>query len=468
MGNQGMTNWKFSLFLVIALTLVAGLFADTALARNGDGTIVLDVGGTDATDGSFDTLPTGAQLVPADPGDPATSPPEPAIPQVLKANSAGLGLRFTYTADDLQDGPINMNGGKVRIAVDATWKVKVDNIRSVAEIEGDPEYLYLVGARLTDDVAFAIATPSEAVTAEVATMIRGPALKAARGDRRITLSVNGDGFVTRIEVELDEFAWNVDRGDGRELQIVITGVTAPIPTRLSTVRGVPYKNYQFTTSSTVTGSFVRLTDNDVGEEAQPSIKIGNIASGPAVTDADGVVTIKAGAVSASPTMYVGDEGDFKITFKAAGPIYDVDTGNDGVVDGVVGDDNNEDLDIDAAIVINLVTSLPLLKRLQDPLPKKILVVPDALGAPVIEGTTYTDGDGNTQPAIEVDLKKPPAVTDTQRARLNALPISPANPAGAQNGLPQTSDRRKAGFISLTKKSGVSLGNPALTAPPCHR
>ena len=32
MGNQGMTNWKFSLFLVIALTLVAGLFADTALA----------------------------------------------------------------------------------------------------------------------------------------------------------------------------------------------------------------------------------------------------------------------------------------------------------------------------------------------------------------------------------------------------------------------------------------------------
>ena len=108
-------------------------------------------------------------------------------------------------------------------------------------------------------------------------MIRGPALKAARGDRRITLSVNGDDFVTSIEVELDEFAWNVDRGD-RSLVITVTGVTAPIPTRLSTVRGVPYKNYQFTTSSTTTGSFRRLTDNDVGEEAQPSIKIGNIAS----------------------------------------------------------------------------------------------------------------------------------------------------------------------------------------------
>ena len=41
MGNQGMTNWKFSMFFVIALTLVAGLFADTALAgrrRWNDGT----------------------------------------------------------------------------------------------------------------------------------------------------------------------------------------------------------------------------------------------------------------------------------------------------------------------------------------------------------------------------------------------------------------------------------------------
>ena len=44
MGNQGMTNWKFSMFFVIALTLVAGLFADTALAGNGDGTMVLTFG----------------------------------------------------------------------------------------------------------------------------------------------------------------------------------------------------------------------------------------------------------------------------------------------------------------------------------------------------------------------------------------------------------------------------------------
>ena len=30
MGNQGMTNWKFSAFFAIALILVAGMFASTA------------------------------------------------------------------------------------------------------------------------------------------------------------------------------------------------------------------------------------------------------------------------------------------------------------------------------------------------------------------------------------------------------------------------------------------------------
>ena len=43
MGNQGMTNWKFSVFFVIALTLVAGLFADTALAGTGDGKMALTI-----------------------------------------------------------------------------------------------------------------------------------------------------------------------------------------------------------------------------------------------------------------------------------------------------------------------------------------------------------------------------------------------------------------------------------------
>ena len=37
MGNQGMTNWKFSAFFAIALMLIAGLFSTTAMAEDGAG-----------------------------------------------------------------------------------------------------------------------------------------------------------------------------------------------------------------------------------------------------------------------------------------------------------------------------------------------------------------------------------------------------------------------------------------------
>ena len=46
MGNQGMTNWKFSAFLAIALMLVAGLFSSTAMAaeNNGAGDVDVELG----------------------------------------------------------------------------------------------------------------------------------------------------------------------------------------------------------------------------------------------------------------------------------------------------------------------------------------------------------------------------------------------------------------------------------------
>ena len=44
MGNQGMTNWKFSAFFAIALMLIAGLFTNTAIALDGDGTVTVEAG----------------------------------------------------------------------------------------------------------------------------------------------------------------------------------------------------------------------------------------------------------------------------------------------------------------------------------------------------------------------------------------------------------------------------------------
>ena len=55
MGNQGMTNWKFSAFLAIALMLIAGLFSSTAMAasaaNDGQGTITVTATGSDLTGG---------------------------------------------------------------------------------------------------------------------------------------------------------------------------------------------------------------------------------------------------------------------------------------------------------------------------------------------------------------------------------------------------------------------------------
>ena len=84
MGNQGMTNWKFNVFLVIALTLVAGLFADTAHAGRGDGAITFTLGGT--------------------PVNAVTADAATGRPQVLAAGSSLESITFTYTADDLENG----------------------------------------------------------------------------------------------------------------------------------------------------------------------------------------------------------------------------------------------------------------------------------------------------------------------------------------------------------------------------
>ena len=57
----------------------------------------------------------------------------PAIPLVLKAGSTGLILVFTYTADDDEDGPIDMNGGTVRLKIHPDWEIGIDNIASVSD-----------------------------------------------------------------------------------------------------------------------------------------------------------------------------------------------------------------------------------------------------------------------------------------------------------------------------------------------
>ena len=69
MGNQGMTNWKFSAFFAIALMLIAGMFASTAIAADGDGTIGVVYTGDRLAAGSVDNTLTFTYVVPADMAD---------------------------------------------------------------------------------------------------------------------------------------------------------------------------------------------------------------------------------------------------------------------------------------------------------------------------------------------------------------------------------------------------------------
>ena len=42
MGNQGMTNWKLTALFAISLMLIAGLFSNAAIARDGAGTVSVE------------------------------------------------------------------------------------------------------------------------------------------------------------------------------------------------------------------------------------------------------------------------------------------------------------------------------------------------------------------------------------------------------------------------------------------
>ena len=316
MGNQGMTNWKFSLFLVIALTLVAGLFADTALAGTRDGTMTRAL-----------TIPADAVLITNQEIVKAGTKDDPAT---AKATDEGLGLTFTYTADDDMgteatgdDEPIDMNGGTVRLKIHPDWKIGIDNIDSVTD--GGTQ-LYLRGALLTDVTGTGGAVSAVTETDEDPSLIRGPALKSDRLNRRIDLDFDSDKNVTYINVELDGFAWGIDRALGRKLIITLVRVTVPIPSTLSR-SGVPVKPYEFKAYSGAAGSTPRdlKPDDDVDTDTHPIVEVGNIDSGNAIE------------VSVSPAKaYVGDIADskkpFTVTIKALGPIHDVDPANNGIDD----------------------------------------------------------------------------------------------------------------------------------------
>ena len=102
MGNQGMTNWKFSAFLAIALMLVAGLFSTTAMAADGDGQMSITT-------------------------------PDEATRNNLEAGSTILSMAFSYGAAPGQTIG-DMAGGLVQMTIPADWKFTADDAASIVAV----------------------------------------------------------------------------------------------------------------------------------------------------------------------------------------------------------------------------------------------------------------------------------------------------------------------------------------------
>ena len=273
MGNQGMTNWKFTAFLTITLMLVAGMFSNAAMASDGQGTMVITTitPGGDAAAGNATQIEAGTAAAPD------ATPPTPAIPAILSANGNGLSLVFTYSVAVPAGGSaINMDGGLVEIAIPSGWTVPHASVTA-------------------DDGAALIATDAEG----------DDALK------RIVLTKSGDN-ATAVGIKLTGDEWSVAAGETATLTITLASVTTATPSSLYVPSGAhPYREYTFRTRSMAKdGSLRSLVVADNGLNPQPRLRVG-------------VVTAGKGQLDVSPIVYQSEmDRNISLVFTAQGPMYD--------------------------------------------------------------------------------------------------------------------------------------------------
>ena len=286
MGNQGMTNWKFTAFLAIALILAAGLFTSTVIAADGDGTVAVGW----AVDGTLGTDKTEPQSTPST-ADGSTLP--------LPSGSTENELVFRYSLTD--DDEINMSGGSFYLRIPSGWKVSKKLI-TITDDAGTSEVLYD-----TDKNGKVDNTTSDTDT---------PPQNEDTGDtrKRVTILPSSGGFVSTVEVSLDG-DWEA-ADNGRELIIQFSMVETPIPSSLPIDDGPEtspdYEAYKFASSSKAKdGTLTPLKPTDDIEEPQPYVQVGEARAG-------------TGTAIITPTTVYQDEKahSFKIFYTAPGPMYD--------------------------------------------------------------------------------------------------------------------------------------------------
>ena len=199
MGNQGMTNWKFSAFLAIALMLVAGLFSTTAMAADGDGQMTVTAAAV---------VPTGASTD-------------------INNLQAGSIVTLTFSYDIPADAPSQqgetqagqrdeMDGGLIQVVIPAAWDFAADDHR------------WLVSP---------IADTGVAVTG----VTGGWTLLSGMKDKTVRIQLADDFTAAQT--------------------FTVTNIVVPIPNRLTDGnRSYPYEEYEFTTYSRTRSGRLRKLD----------------------------------------------------------------------------------------------------------------------------------------------------------------------------------------------------------------
>ena len=309
MGNRGT---QLSVFFVISLMLIAGLFSNTAMAKDGDGRIAAE-------------LDTHTAILSDDAdGTPAAFTASP-LPTSLAAGSKLNALRLTYTAftdvaasigapgtedtanevDD-NDTAIDMANGRVRIAIPAGWTVP-DKVMVIDYANGDAaDQVVLYNSSMVANPTGATA-PTDDSKARV----------TFKADSHIIVDLGPEWSATSRPTAATGNNAAAQGLVGRELQITFYEVTTPVPAG----------SYRFSSSSrTKNGSLRLLVDAN-----QPSVAVGNIIGakgGTALsTSASDAATASARdtrdrEVTITPSeVFVGEMNHkFSISFTAPGPM----------------------------------------------------------------------------------------------------------------------------------------------------
>ena len=287
-----MYNWKLSALFIIGLMLVTGMFSNGVMAATNDGK------GTVTVAWSFQDNIENPQVKDVSNVDTA-----------LNAGSTHNILQFTYTAyDDSSDNAINMSGGSVRITFPSGWKVS----NKLIQVRDGGNVVYQTDGM--GDLDFGDDLDADEKEAEANATVTFEA------DRHITVNLGSE--------------WSSSRSDpSRELIIILSDVTTPIPSRLIDHADPPtpdkyddyYANIEFTCSSSAkNGTLSRLSK-------KVEVKVGNILGDRELADSDrdgnpdGEETrdplIREFKVTPA-RVFPGDANvQVTITFEAPGPMY---------------------------------------------------------------------------------------------------------------------------------------------------